>query len=131
MNVVTRQGNEENSGVWEWKKLKIRFGFIAVFDWNAPDLKNDCSTILEVKYDEDLEKLYDLEESNKRKYVNYLSPLFDEVENYLCISFYLSNFQEGIKDNFGYLKVIGSNVTLEWVNDNCLIGQIHIPFNRT
>ncbi|MGI1659460.1 MAG: hypothetical protein ACRKFN_10820 [Desulfitobacterium sp.] len=113
INYYNWEGNKECSGTWSWKKIRIKFGYIAVMEWNAPDLKNDCSSILEVKYDEDLDKLYELEVDTKRTYAEYQSPLFDDVRNFLSMTFYLSNFKEGLKEDFGYLKVIGSNVSTE------------------
>jgi hypothetical protein len=120
------EGNTEGQGIWQWRRLKIAFGFLAVFEWTAPDLLNKCSEILEVKYDEKLEELYGLEAKIKQKYVNYESPLFGG-KNILSTTFYLSNFSE---DVFGYLRLIGSNVSIEWIDEDSFQGQIHIPMSK-
>lgn len=124
------EGNRENIGTWKWKKLKLIIGYAAAIEWNAPDFINGCSTILEVKYDEGLASLYELEEKRKKKYHNYKSPIFDDVDNFVSISFILNNFEDGLKDDCGYLKLIGSNVSIDWLENDCLEGQIHIPIRR-
>ena len=130
INYYNWEGNKENSDKWEWKKLRINFAFIAVFEWNAPDLLNRYSAILETKYDEGIEKLYQIEMNRKQKYCKYESPLFDKASNYLSITFYISNFDEGLREDYGYLRLIGADVSIEWLEDSHFRGQIHIPIRK-
>jgi hypothetical protein len=123
------EGNSETNQAWQWKKLKLSFGFVAILDWNCPDFKNDWTSILSVEYDQKIEELYNLEQNLKNKYKRYESPLFDSVDNYLSITFMLSNFGDGLNEDYGILRLVGSNVKLEWIDENCLEGQIHIPIN--
>jgi len=56
-----------------------------------------------------------------------MSPIFDKAQNYLSVTFLLNNFEEGLNEDFGYLRLIGANVSTEWLDKGCLEGQIHIP----
>ncbi|SLK12948.1 hypothetical protein SAMN06272722_10821 [Paenibacillus sp. RU5A] len=123
------EGNKENSGLWVWKKLKLTIDFIAHFEWNAPDFINQSFTIYDAEFDLSLDELEEKEKSKKKKYPGYKSPLFNDGVDYLSIKFMLNNFEEGIKSDEGYLYLIGSDITTEWMDEDKRIGQIHIPIS--
>ncbi|WP_336776830.1 hypothetical protein [Paenibacillus sp. MMO-58] len=121
------EGNKENSGIWVWKKLKFTMNFVAHFDWNAPDFVNQSFTIYDTEFDLLLDELDLKEQSKKKRYTGYKSPLFNDEVEYLSIKFVLNNFEVGIKSDDGYLYLIGSDIHMEWLDEDRRIGQIHIP----
>lgn len=120
------EGNREKNSFWKCKKLRLTLEYIAVIEWNAPDLINSWCDILSVEYDDKIDELYNIELKIKEKYPKYLSPLFDEIENFLSITFSLSNFSDDTDYIQGYLRLIGSNVRIKWIEEECQEGKIHI-----
>ncbi len=124
------EGNKENSGSqWEWKKLKLVVDYLAIFEWNAPDYINnfDASIILQATYDKQLDDLYNLECTKAKKYKNYVSPVFNR-DNFLSVEFLLNSFEDGLLNDTGYIRIIGSNINYEWINST-KSGQLHIPIS--
>ena len=70
------------------------------------------------------------EQSIKKKYTGYKSPLFNDEVEYLSIKFMLNNFEVGIKSDDGYLYLIGSDINIEWIDEDREFGQIHIPISE-
>ena len=129
INYYNWEGNQEENASWKWKKLKITFGFIAVLEWNAPDFINTplVFEIFDIRLDEKLQELYEIEKSKKTRNPKYKSPLFVKAKNHLSITFLINSFDDGINEEYGYLRLIGSDIDLEWIDEGCYEGQIHIP----
>jgi hypothetical protein len=123
------EGNEarrkdDPSSEWEWKSLTITFGYLAHFEYSAPDLLNRAQDIYELQFDHELERLRHREEKQKRQFSKYRSPLFDSKGKALSLKFVTEN---GDEESQGYILVVGSDVRLEWGGFDSYIGQTHIP----
>lgn len=119
------EDNDEDDN-WNWRKLKITFGYVAVFEWNSPDYINDfvTRTILEVNYNKQINDFKRIEDDKTSRIRGYKS-VIDRGDNYLDIEFVLCSFEDGINDDVGYLRVIGTDVDYEG-DDTEREGKIHI-----
>ena len=123
------EGNEERrktnpSSEWVWKALTITVGYLAHFEYSAPDLLNRAQDIAELQFDQDLDRLRKQEEKQKRQFSQYQSPLFDSKGTALSLNFLTEN---GDDQSQGHVLVVGSDVTLDWGSFDSYVGQTHIP----
>jgi hypothetical protein len=109
---------------WEWKSVTIHFGFVAVFEYSAPDLNNRARDIDEVEFDYRLEELRVKEQSYLKQFPGYCSPLFGDKLEPISIKFKTQNNDE---NSDGYILVIGNDVKMTWGNFMPNSGQIHFP----
>jgi hypothetical protein len=121
-NEARRKANP--SSEWVWKALTITMGYLAHFEYSAPDLLNRAQDIAELQFDQKLEGLRKQEEKQKRQFPKYRSPLFDSRGTVLSLKFVTENGDENTQ---GYILVVGSDVTLEWESFDSYVGQTHIP----
>lgn len=122
------ENNKESNSRWEWRKLQITFDFLSHIEWCVPDLVNRHSDILGVEFDYKIEEVYLHERQEKEKYPRYVSPILDSQREFLSIKFNLSNF-DSASDEQGYLLLIGSGINLNWLDEGCREGKIHIRGN--
>jgi hypothetical protein len=123
------EGNEarrkaDPSSEWVWKALTIKLGYLAHFEYSAPDLLNRAQDIDELQFDHELESLRRQEEKQKQQFPKYRSPLFDSKGAALSLKFLTEN---GNEESQGHVLVVGADVTLEWGSFDSYIGQTHIP----
>ena len=131
INYYNWEGNDGGQKPWKWKKLKITFDFLAIIEWNAPDLINSPATILDTRFDDKIDELIDIEQEKKKKYKSYRSPLFGQGEDCVSITFILSSFDDWLNEDGGYLRLIGSRANIQWLSEGCYEGQIHIPIRES
>jgi hypothetical protein len=112
------------TAAWTWKSLTISFGYLAVFEYSAPDLLNRAQEISEVEYDYRLEELKVKEQNLAKKFSGYHSPLFEGNGEPVSIKFITQNCDENSE---GYILVVGCDVKISWGSFHPLVGQIHIP----
>ena len=121
-NEARRKANP--SSEWVWKALTITLGYLACFEYSAPDLLNRAQDIDELQFDHELDGLRKQEEKQKRLFPKSRSPLFDSKGPALSLKFLTEN---GDEESQGYVLVVGSEVTLEWGSFDSYTGQTHIP----
>ena len=102
----------------------IDFGYVAVFEYSAPDLLNSAQEIDEVEFGDRLEELKIKELGLLKQFPGYRSPLFQGEGEPVSIKFVTQNADEKSQ---GYVLVIGSDVKLGWGGFAPLAGQTHIP----
>ena len=112
---------------WEWKSLVIDFGYVAVFEYSAPDLLNSAKEIDTVEFGHRLEELRSQEQDLLKQFSGYRSPLFNDKSEPISIKFITQNWDESSP---GYFLVVGSEVKISWGSFAPLVGQIHIPIKR-
>lgn len=116
---------------WKWKRLKIHFGYLAALEFSAPDMINCAHEIDHLITGEDLDELKIESDRVKRSFPKARIPLFDSDSEPVSLKFMTENgaeMKEGYKE--GYVKIIGSEVILEWVENDTLIGKTHIPIDE-
>ena len=111
----------------EWKSLIIDFGYVAVFEYSAPDLLNSAREIDAVEFGHRLEELRTKEQALLKQFSGYHSPLFDGKSEPISIKFITQNWDE---NSPGYLLIVGSDVKISWGNFVPLVGQVYIPIKR-
>ena len=121
------EGNTEGTE-WRWKRLKIYFGYLASFEFSAPDMINCVHEIDIAVFGEDLDMLRKRKEKVNQAFPKAQIQLFDSGSEPVSIKFLTQNGDEtenGYEE--GFIKAIGSRVYLEWIKEDILIGQSHIP----
>lgn len=123
------EGNEQRrkqdpNAPWQWRSLEVSFGYLAHFEYSAPDLLNRPQDIDGVEFDHLLAELRASEDKLRAEYFDYRSPLFDAASGPMSLKFMTQN-SSGDQD--GFVLVIGSECELHWDKHAPLVGQIHIP----
>ncbi len=122
-----RQENDP-SAEWLWKALTIEFGYLAHFEFSAPDHLNRAQDIDALEFDHEFERLRRRETWFRKTCPAYESPLFGAHVEPLSLKFLSSN---GIKDEQGHILVIGSMAQLIWNGFEPAVGQTHFPLKVT
>ncbi len=104
--------------------MTISFGYLAVFEYSAPDLLNRAQEISEVEYGHRLDELKVKEQNLKKEFPGRRSPLFEGKGDAVSIKFLTQNFDDNSQ---GYILVVGCDVKISWGSFPPLVGQIHIP----
>lgn len=130
INYYNWEGNQEGRE-WQWKRLKIHFGFLAVFEFTAPDMINCVHEINSLLLGEGLEDLRRQKERVNESFPKAKIKLFDSGTEPISVKFLTQNGgQTGDGYVEGYIKAIGSQVALEWIDTETLVGQSHIPIKE-
>ncbi len=116
--------NQTPNAQWEWKSLVIDFGYVAVFEYSAPDLSNSADAIDDVEFGNRVEELKCKEEALLKEFSGYCSPLFNDKVEPVSIKFLMQN---GDENSEGYILVIGSEVKISWGSFPARVGQVHFP----
>lgn len=120
------EGNENKPAnqPWRWKRLGIKFGFLAHIEYSSPDMINGPGDIDEIELAYGLEKFKKEQERVKKEFPRAKYPILNDSVETISIKF---RTQNSTNDAEAYIWVVGSDVKLEWVEEGTLEGQIHIP----
>ena len=124
------EGNQEGRA-WQWRRLKIYFGYLAAFEYSAPDMINCVQEIDSLVLGEGLEELRGQKERVNESFPQAKINLFDSGTEPTSVKFLTQNGDE-TADGYveGYIKAIGSQVELEWIDSETLVGQTHSPIKE-
>jgi hypothetical protein len=119
-----RRRQSDPQAPWQWRSLEISFGYLAHFEYSAPDLLNRPQDIYCVEFDSLLNELRISEDRQRNQFPGYRSPLFDSPSGPLSLRFLTHNGRERRE---GFVLVVGSGCQLRWDARPAPVGQIHIP----
>lgn len=110
---------------WRWRQLVITFGSVAYLEFTSPDVLNRAQDIHDIDFTDDFERFRPAHDKTLIECPKYRSPLFDTDQGPIAMKLQTQN--SDWLGTGGHLLVIGSNVQLEWDDDDVLEGQTHIP----
>lgn len=111
---------------WKWRRLILKFGYLAHIEFSAPDLVNRAQDLDEAVLGFAISDFEDQYQQFKLEFPRGKYPLFESGE-VVSIRFTTQNYAS--KDS-GYLWVVGNDVSIEWDDADTLVGQIHIPIQN-
>ena len=109
---------------WLSKRLRISIGFLAHFEFSAPDLVNRAQDIDRIELGYEIDRFQKLRDRFKNSFPHGTFPLFDDGSEVISIRFITQNTDD---DSEGYLWLVGNNVQVSWfesINTEC---QHHFP----
>jgi len=114
----------DSKSQWLSKRLSITFGYLAHFEFSAPDLVNRAQDIdhLEVGYE--LPRFLGLRNKFKHEFPRGTYPLFDDGSEVVSLRFITQNSDD---ESEGFLWLVGSKVQLSWSASVNVEGQHHFP----
>lgn len=125
------EGNQEtkkasSNAPWKWRRLILKFGYLAHIEFSAPDLVNRAQDLDEAEMGYGLSSFEDEYKRFKKEFPRGRYPLFERGE-VVSIRFTTQNYSN---TGSGYLWVLGNDVSVEWKDSDVLVGQIHFPIEN-
>lgn len=125
------EGNQEArkaspNAPWQWRRLILKFGYLAHIEFSAPDLVNRAQDLDEAEMSYGLSSFEDEYKRFKAEFPSGRYPLFESGEM-VSIRFTTQNYSD---IGSGYLWVVGNDVSVEWNDSDVLVRQIHFPIKN-
>lgn len=111
---------------WKWRRLILKFGYLAHIEFSAPDLMNRAQDLDDAELGYAISTFEDEYKKFKLEFPRGKSPLFENGE-VISIRFTTQNYSSS---DSGYLWVVGNDVSITWEDADTLVGQIHIPIQN-
>jgi len=123
---------EDNAGKaadepWQWRRLVLTIGHLAHIEMSAPDVVNRAQDIDSVELGYGLGRFREEWRRFRKAFPRGAYPLFRNDEETLSVRFATQNWGD---ETAGYVWVVGSQVSLRWIEDDLLVGQTHFPLSE-
>ena len=125
------EGNQKIRGAkpnepWKWRRLILKFGYLAHIEFSAPDLVNSAQILDEAELGYSISAFEDDYKTFKLEFPKGKYPLFESGE-VISIKFTTQNYSS--RDS-GYLWIVGNHVSIEWEDAERRVEQIYIPIQN-
>ncbi len=130
INYYNWEGNRSSNDNfhWDWKRIHLRFDYLVHIEYSTPDILNRAQDIADITLDHKLRDYHKKWSQFKKRAPRGNYPLFKDNEETLSLKFNLNNFERFKR---GYLWIVGSGISLEWLDKDVLDGQTHIPIGNS